>query len=153
MAQFLFITIFRICVRYVVYLLLSLLFTPLFWISYLIIQYTMYVSCIICMNCALFLIVRFIEYLVWMSDWSNLIDKLNDDEVVYSAEFTIVCDSGVVGASSPIASRKVLQPSVRITSTSVTMVFQAVWWIAKLHWFIDFDQRSGAENERILLLE
>ena len=64
----------------------------------------MYVSCIICMNCALFLIVRFIEYLARMSDLSELIDKLDDDGVLHSTDSTVRFGVGAVGAASPVAS-------------------------------------------------
>ena len=64
----------------------------------------MYVSCIICMNCALFLIVRFIEYLARMSDLSELIDKLNDDRFLRSTDSNAVFGSGAVGVDSPIVS-------------------------------------------------
>ena len=55
------------------------------------------------MNCALFFIVHFIE-LVRMSDLSDLIDKLDDDGILHSADSTAFCGSGAVGASSPIVS-------------------------------------------------
>ena len=46
------------------------------------------------MNCAL----------VRMSALSDLIDKLDDDGVLRSADSTTVCGSGAVGASSPVVS-------------------------------------------------
>ena len=55
------------------------------------------------MNCPLFLIVHFIE-LVRMSDLSYLIDKLDDDGALHSADSTAVCGSGAVGVSSPVVS-------------------------------------------------
>ena len=56
------------------------------------------------MNCALFLIVHFIEYLVRMSDLSDLIDKLDDDGVLHSTDSIAVYGSRVVGVASPVAS-------------------------------------------------
>ena len=55
------------------------------------------------MNCALFLIVHFIE-LVQMSDLSYLIDKLDDDGALHSADFNAGFGPGVVGVASPVAS-------------------------------------------------
>ena len=115
LGQFLFITIFPICVRYIVCFLLSLfvysfvlntslLFTPLVWTCYLIIQYKVYVACIIYTNCASLLIVHFIEYLARMSDLSEVIDKLDDDGVLHSTDSTADFGSGAVGAASPVAS-------------------------------------------------
>ena len=88
---------FIVSVVYSFVLTTTLLFTALFWICYLVIQYKVYVSCIICMNYALFFIVHFIE-LVRMSDLSYLIDKLDDDGVLHLADFTTVCGSRSAGA-------------------------------------------------------
>ena len=92
-------TRYRICVRYIVFFLLSLLFTSLFWlrlsclllcICQLIIQYKVYVSCIICTNCVLLLIVHFIEYFARMSYLSEVMDKLDNDGVLHSADSNTV---------------------------------------------------------------
>ena len=83
---------------------MSLLFTPLVWTCYLIIQYKVYVACIIYTNCASLLIVHFIEYLARMSDLSEVIDKLDDDGVLHSTDSTADFGSGAVGAASPVAS-------------------------------------------------
>ena len=56
------------------------------------------------MNCALFLRFHFIEYLVRMSDLSDLIDKLDDGGVLHSAGSTAVCGSGAVGVDSLVVS-------------------------------------------------
>ena len=58
------------------------------------------------MNCTLLFIVHFIEYLVQMSDLSDLIDKLDDDGFLRSADSTDVYGSGVVGIASPVSSSK-----------------------------------------------
>ena len=39
-----------------------------------------------------------------MSNLSDLIDKLDDDGVLHSADSTAMCGSGTVGASSPVVS-------------------------------------------------
>ena len=84
--------------------LLSLLFTLLFCICYLIIQFKVYVSCTICTNCALVLIVHFIEYLARMSKLLELFDKLDDDRVLHSTDSTAGFGLGVVGVDSPAVS-------------------------------------------------
>ena len=50
------------------------------------------------------LIVHFIEYLAQMSDLSELIDKLNDDRFLRSADSNAVFGSGAVGVDSPVVS-------------------------------------------------
>ena len=96
--------VFIVSVVYSFVLNMSLLFTPLFCLCYLIIQYKLYVSCIICTNCALLLIVHFIEYLARMSNLSEVIDKLDDDGVLHSADSIAVFGSGAVVVASPVAS-------------------------------------------------
>ena len=44
-----------------------------------------------------------------MSDLSDLIDKLDDDGVLHSADSTAMCGSGVIGAF-PLLSRHVGSP-------------------------------------------
>ena len=56
------------------------------------------------MNCALFLIVSFIEYLARMSDIPKLIDKLDDDEVLHLADSTAGFGSRAVSVASPVTS-------------------------------------------------
>ena len=69
---------------------MSLLFTPLVWTCYLIIQYKVYVACIIYTNCASLLIVHFIEYFARMSYLSEVMDKLDNDGVLHSADSNTV---------------------------------------------------------------
>ena len=55
------------------------------------------------MNCALFWITHFID-LVRMSDLLDLIDKLDDDGILHSADYTAVFSSGAGDASHPVVS-------------------------------------------------
>lgn len=56
------------------------------------------------MDCALSIIVHCTECLTRMSDLSELIDILDDDEVLHSTDSTTAVGSRTVGIASPIAS-------------------------------------------------